>query len=122
MAKKNEPMEFRFLVQEGEDGQFEAYCIDAGAVGVGRTIIASIADMINALEAMYEACKDGAATMYAEPTRADLTSFSRMLAGAANVPKRVVAAGLVARQARKQRGKLVHAGFDATNLHVRRAA
>jgi hypothetical protein len=54
MPETQQRLEFRFLVEVAEDGEIEAYCIDAGAVGVGATILAAITEMVSALEAMYE--------------------------------------------------------------------
>jgi hypothetical protein len=123
MPETQQRLEFRFLVEVAEDGEIEAYCIDAGAVGVGATILAAITEMVSALEAMYEVVRTtDSMTMYFEPNADDLAVFNKVIADQGGVPETFLGAGVISPRERKERGRRVHIGFDASNLHVRGAA
>lgn len=98
--------EFRFIVEQAEDGVLEAYCIDCAAVGTGATSIEAVQSMVAALNEMHLTVQENpGAVMRIEPSADELALYESILNHGQGVPEEVHAAGTVSRSAHSN-------GFD----------
>lgn len=112
----------RYILRLTEEG-YEAECIDAGAVGVAATQQEALKDLVDGLEALYQADAKG---MRLEPRTEDEVLYARLRAGR-NEDKSIIGYGVAERveviptAAGKKRNIASREGFEVSE-HVKVAA
>lgn len=124
-SKANTHMSLRYIMRLTEDG-YEAWCVDAGAVGIGDTQLESLGDLIVNLEALYRFTVESGHTMLTTATEDEERLIARM-AGGQTVDPDVLGYGVVrlveTKPAAKGKGQraLSPSGFQVS-LHTLVAA
>jgi hypothetical protein len=77
-----------------EDGEYEAWCIDAGAVGLGDTQQAALQDLITNLEVSYEQAEQSGHTILTT-AREDEERLFAQLAGQQIIEPSVLGYGVI---------------------------